>query len=86
MSRVIRHPDYNEKTKANDVALLELSSPVELTNHIRPVCLAEGESVFPDGLSCWITGWGDPLTGGEGHFLMCCYSCVKGPNTALSFI
>ncbi|KAM4530472.1 chymotrypsin-like protease CTRL-1 isoform 2-T2 [Odontesthes bonariensis] len=63
MSRVIRHADYNENTKANDIALLELSSPVEFTSHIRPVCLAGGESVFPDGLSCWITGWGDPLTG-----------------------
>ncbi|XP_072225554.1 trypsin-like isoform X2 [Leuresthes tenuis] len=63
VSRVIKHADYNEKTKENDIALLELSSPVEFTNHIRPVCLAEGESFFPDGLSCWITGWGDPLTG-----------------------
>ncbi|XP_061568555.1 tryptase-like [Cololabis saira] len=62
-SLVIKHPNFDEKTKENDVALLRLSSPVQLSDHIRPVCLAADRSFFPDGLSTWITGWGDIQTG-----------------------
>ncbi|XP_037333489.1 trypsin II-P29-like isoform X2 [Pungitius pungitius] len=55
---VIRHPSYSSQTNDNDVALLRLSSPVTFTNYIRPVCLAAEGSQFPDGTSCWVTGWG----------------------------
>lgn len=55
----------NEKTKENDLALLRLSSPVEFSDYIRPVCLAAKGSFFPDGLSSWVTGWGDVQTGSE---------------------
>ncbi|KAL6102393.1 uncharacterized protein ACO6RY_02008 [Pungitius sinensis] len=58
VSLVIIHPNYNSQTNDNDVALLQLSSPVTFTNYIRPVCLAAEGSQFPDGTSCWVTGWG----------------------------
>ncbi|XP_073719673.1 tryptase-like [Misgurnus anguillicaudatus] len=55
---VINHPDYNLSTRDNDIALLQLSSSVNFTDYIRPVCLAAAGSVFDEGLSSWATGWG----------------------------
>ncbi|KAK5618783.1 hypothetical protein CRENBAI_011675 [Crenichthys baileyi] len=58
VSQVIKHPNYDSDTKDNDVTLLQLSSPVEFTDYIRPVCLAADGSVFQDGQDSWVTGWG----------------------------
>ncbi|KAL3986542.1 serine protease 27 [Sarotherodon galilaeus] len=58
VSEIIRHPDYNSDTSNNDIALLRLSSTVEFTKYIRPVCLAAQGSVFPAGTTTWVTGWG----------------------------
>nr|XP_033501784.1 trypsin II-P29-like [Epinephelus lanceolatus] len=58
LSQIIRHPDYDNTPNNNDVALLKLSSPVEFTDYIRPVCLAAAGSTFPAGTTCWVTGWG----------------------------
>ncbi|XP_023131900.2 trypsin-2-like [Amphiprion ocellaris] len=63
LSQVIRHPDYNPSTNDNDIALLQLSSAVNFTDYIRPVCLAADGSVFPGGTSCWVTGWGNIQSG-----------------------
>ncbi|XP_051244616.1 trypsin-like [Dicentrarchus labrax] len=58
LSQVIRHPDYNADTNDNDVCLLRLSSPVDFSNYIRPVCLAADSSAFDAGTTTWVTGWG----------------------------
>uniref|UniRef100_A0A3P9MK05 Peptidase S1 domain-containing protein n=1 Tax=Oryzias latipes TaxID=8090 RepID=A0A3P9MK05_ORYLA len=65
VSKVIQHPDYDPGTHKNDLGLLRLSTPVNFTDYIRPVCLAAKRSFFVDGLSCWVTGWGAPQTHGE---------------------
>ena len=65
VSLVVKHPDYDERTKDNDIALLRLSSAVTFSDFVRPVCLAAERSFFPAGLSSWVTGWGDVQTGGE---------------------
>uniref|UniRef100_A0A8D3CPW2 Peptidase S1 domain-containing protein n=1 Tax=Scophthalmus maximus TaxID=52904 RepID=A0A8D3CPW2_SCOMX len=59
VSQVINHPAYNENTNNNDITLLRLSSPVDFSDYIRPVCLAADNSSFPSGTSCWVTGWGN---------------------------
>uniref|UniRef100_H3C2P7 Peptidase S1 domain-containing protein n=1 Tax=Tetraodon nigroviridis TaxID=99883 RepID=H3C2P7_TETNG len=40
----------------NNICLVKLSSPVELSDHISPVCLAAENSTFPNGTFSWITG------------------------------
>lgn len=72
VTRVIKHPSYDPTTKANDIALLELSSAVTFTNYIRPVCLAAEGSEFLPGTEGWITGWGFTKTSGRTLPLLCC--------------
>ncbi|XP_075948892.1 transmembrane protease serine 9-like [Anarhichas minor] len=58
VARIILHPNYDSVTDNNDIALLRLSSPVNFTDYIRPVCLAASDSVFNNGTDSWVTGWG----------------------------
>ncbi|XP_062322651.1 chymotrypsin-like protease CTRL-1 [Osmerus eperlanus] len=56
IARAITHPYYNSQNFNNDVTLLKLSSPVQMTNRVSPVCLAS--SNFNSGTRCVTTGWG----------------------------
>ncbi|XP_031417422.1 testisin-like [Clupea harengus] len=58
VDRIVLRPNYDNKTNDNDIAMLRLSSPVQFTNFIRPVCLAASGSVFNNGTDSWVTGWG----------------------------
>ncbi|XP_070783797.1 chymotrypsin-like protease CTRL-1 [Enoplosus armatus] len=58
VSQIIVHPDYNNTLFNNDIALMKLSSPVNFTDYIRPVCLASNSSQFHNSTPCWATGWG----------------------------
>uniref|UniRef100_A0A8C7CES6 ST14 transmembrane serine protease matriptase n=1 Tax=Oncorhynchus kisutch TaxID=8019 RepID=A0A8C7CES6_ONCKI len=62
---IITHPDYNQMTYDYDIALLELSQPLEFTNTIHPICLPARSHLFPAGMSCWVTGWGTLREGGS---------------------
>uniref|UniRef100_A0AAY5KVR6 Peptidase S1 domain-containing protein n=1 Tax=Esox lucius TaxID=8010 RepID=A0AAY5KVR6_ESOLU len=59
LSEIIIHPEYNGATQDNDIALLRLSSPVNFTDFIRPVCLAAFGSAVNNGADVWLTGWGN---------------------------
>ncbi|XP_030611093.1 polyserase-2-like [Archocentrus centrarchus] len=58
VTTIILHPNYDDLTADNDIALLRLLSPVKFTDYIRPVCLAASGSVFNNGTDSWVTGWG----------------------------
>ncbi|XP_030649819.1 serine protease 27-like, partial [Chanos chanos] len=57
VSQIIIHPDFNSATSENDIALLRLSSSVNFTDYIKPVCLAAENSTFYNGTDSWVTGW-----------------------------
>ncbi|XP_066579283.1 polyserase-2-like [Amia ocellicauda] len=61
--KIIVHPNYNTTTKDNDITLMKLSSPVNFTKYIQPICLADSNSTFYNGTECWVTGWGDVASG-----------------------
>ncbi|XP_070767467.1 suppressor of tumorigenicity 14 protein homolog [Enoplosus armatus] len=65
LKRIISHPDYNQMTFDYDIALLELSKPLEFTNTVQPICLPSSSHVFPAGMPCWVTGWGALREGGQ---------------------
>ncbi|KAJ3598041.1 hypothetical protein NHX12_001555 [Muraenolepis orangiensis] len=62
---IISHPDYNSMTYDYDIALLELSQPLVLSNTIQPICLPASSHVFPSGIPCWVTGWGTLREGAQ---------------------
>ncbi|XP_047657096.1 CUB and peptidase domain-containing protein 2-like [Tachysurus fulvidraco] len=62
-SIVIINQNYDDNTKDNDIALVQLSSSVTFNNYIQPVCLAASSSSFPAGTEVWVTGWGTIASG-----------------------
>ncbi|XP_014068114.2 serine protease 27 [Salmo salar] len=63
VDEIVLHPAYDRSTQDNDIALLRLSSPVNFTDYIFPVCLASSDSVFHQGTESWVTGWGNTNEG-----------------------
>ncbi|MBN3325560.1 PRS56 protease, partial [Atractosteus spatula] len=57
VNRIISHPKFNKKTFNNDIALVELTSPVVLSDRVTPVCLPSGEEPAV-GTPCSVAGWG----------------------------
>lgn len=55
--RVIVHRQYDAATFANDLALLELDSPVAFDEHIVPICMPRDKEDFT-GRMATVTGWG----------------------------
>ncbi|XP_042856592.1 serine proteinase stubble-like [Penaeus japonicus] len=53
------HPEYNEMTYNNDIALIHLDKPISLTDYagIKPVCLPSPVADFT-GRNATVTGWG----------------------------
>lgn len=66
LNKIVPHPSYNPFTNDYDIALLELSQPLEFSNTIQPICLPSSTHVFPAGMPCWVTGWGALREGGFG--------------------
>uniref|UniRef100_A0A8C6YI87 Peptidase S1 domain-containing protein n=1 Tax=Naja naja TaxID=35670 RepID=A0A8C6YI87_NAJNA len=56
--RIVPYQEYNPQSEANDIALVELSSPVIFDNYVQPACLphstVDSETLFSD---CYISGW-----------------------------
>ncbi|XP_018571196.1 limulus clotting factor C-like isoform X2 [Anoplophora glabripennis] len=54
------HPKYNPWKSYNDIAVLKLSSPVQITDYVRPSCLWDGDSNLENiiGREGMVVGWG----------------------------
>ncbi|XP_063969637.1 atrial natriuretic peptide-converting enzyme-like isoform X2 [Lytechinus pictus] len=58
ISCLYKHPEYNSKTTNNDIAVIRLDRPAQITSFVTPACLpTEGE--FGNNHQCWISGWGN---------------------------
>merc|ERR1719188_2463519 len=66
--RLIMHPQYNSWTMSNDIALIQLSSPMQLNGCVGTVCIPSSD-VSP-GTECWITGWGTLSSGGRSPTIL----------------
>ncbi|TMW54689.1 hypothetical protein DOY81_000220, partial [Sarcophaga bullata] len=63
VKRVIVHRQYDPATFENDIALLELESPVQFDTHIVPICMPSDVADFT-GRMATVTGWGRLKYGG----------------------
>ncbi|KAF7209553.1 chymotrypsin-like elastase family member 2A [Nothobranchius furzeri] len=63
-ARIFVHPNWDSYRILNDIALIKLSSPVKLSDTIKPACLPNSGEVLPHGAPCYVTGWGRISTGG----------------------
>jgi secreted trypsin-like serine protease len=67
-SRVIKHPLYNATSDENDIALIQLASPLTLGSTVAPIApmLAADEPLLsPNGAIATVTGWGTTVSGGS---------------------
>ncbi|XP_011189235.1 spaetzle-processing enzyme [Zeugodacus cucurbitae] len=61
----IVHPQYDNRTQANDIALLRLAQEVEYTNFISPICLplqADAVQKLYENVAAEVAGWGQTET------------------------
>lgn len=43
---------------SNDIALIKLQNPVQVSDTISPACLPESGDILPNNFPCYVTGWG----------------------------
>ncbi|XP_066879546.1 serine protease 56 [Kogia breviceps] len=58
VNRILPHPKFDPRTFHNDLALVQLWTPVSPTGAARPVCLPREPQEPPAGTACAIAGWG----------------------------
>ena len=60
IAKIYKHSDYNSKTDINDIAILRLSSPLDMTKgNLKPICLPTGRTVEPpNNIDMIAVGWG----------------------------
>ena len=57
IARVISHEHFVDRTKENDIALLELAVPLTFNWAVQPICLSSATPVA--GSPCMAAGWGN---------------------------
>ncbi|XP_022129377.2 trypsin epsilon [Pieris rapae] len=63
------HPEYDYKTGANDIGLIDIDRDIEFTDKIQPIAVAAPDAEVPEtGMVC---GYGEKEGGGPGEDLLC---------------
>lgn len=58
VSRIVRHPEFDENTRNNDLMLLQLDTKIEFSELvIAPICFDDGAAFIFVGISCFLTEW-----------------------------
>ncbi|XP_055586917.1 transmembrane protease serine 9-like [Uranotaenia lowii] len=70
ISRIIKHKDYDPRTKQNDIALVEVEKPVKLNQNVQPICLYTRSIDLPVTTILTIMGWGQDNTDNSSNQLL----------------
>ena len=65
---VFEHPNYDDNTIDNDIALLKLEVPImAYSDYVRPVCMSKTLQEYSTYSSqpCYVIGWGALSSGGQ---------------------
>jgi len=58
------HEQYDDRTTANDVAVIRLKNPVQISDTVNVICLPGAEAKNVND-TVWVSGWGRVAHGGE---------------------
>lgn len=58
VSEIFVHPEYDNYTVDNDIAVLKLERPLEMDDYVSPVCLPSTDDQMATNRSGTILGWG----------------------------
>lgn len=64
-AKVIRHSGYSPYTLDNDIMLIKLATPAQLTKAVQTIPLPT--SCAATGTTCLISGWGNTLSSGSEY-------------------
>ncbi|XP_056400081.1 chymotrypsin-C-like isoform X2 [Hyla sarda] len=62
--KIIVHEKWNSFFIRNDIALIKLSEPVQVSDTVQPACLPADGAVLSHDFPCYVTGWGRLYTNG----------------------
>ncbi|XP_031429772.1 transmembrane protease serine 2-like [Clupea harengus] len=65
VTRIITFPEYDNKTHNNDIALMKLQKPLQMSGSSRPICLPNLDMDFTPPQPSWIVGFGRTSEGGD---------------------
>ncbi|XP_064085539.1 uncharacterized protein LOC135200810 [Macrobrachium nipponense] len=64
ISLIYAHPNFNADNLRNNIAIIELETPVKFQYHINAICLPSYSQTLSPGTVCIASGWGkDAFTG-----------------------
>ncbi|XP_053686626.1 transmembrane protease serine 9-like [Sabethes cyaneus] len=58
IAKIHRHRGYTQQTKQDDIALIELRSPVTMNAQVQPICLHTSLIDLPETTNLTLMGWG----------------------------
>lgn len=65
--KITVHEKYNPRDNPDDIAIIELTTPLKYTNFVSPICLPPAD--VPVGSNCVVTGWGNTENTGDDSVL-----------------
>jgi len=81
VSQIIEHSEYSAGDELNDIALVKLSSPVEVSATVLPVCMPPPNPTYAQRTAV-VTGWGTTSSGGQSSDTLREVSVKVWSNTA----
>ncbi|KAH9490177.1 Ovochymase-1 [Bulinus truncatus] len=82
------HPDFSLRNKTNDVAILTLSTPIDLTKKCAAPFLLHGRYNLLSGQKCQIAGWGSVIRNSpipSGTLQTAAVTVYRGSDCAAAF-
>ncbi len=62
VSQAVRHPEFDEYTLDNDIALVRVDFPFTFTVDVKPICPPEADNLYIDEKGV-VSGWGQTSEG-----------------------
>lgn len=70
LRQIIKHKGYSRSHLRNDIAVLQLETPIDASLHVNVVCLPKAGTRVVPGKNCYLTGWGRTIGGGQAAVIL----------------